>query len=213
MDREKPLSIPVDGVTLEGSLAVPDQAVGLVIFAHGAGSGRLSPRNSYVARLLRGERLGTLLLDLLTPQEDLVYENRFDIDLISRRMAETTLWVKENTQGRDLPIGFFGASTGSAAALKASVQPGMEARAIVSRGGRPDLVSDILPLVKAPTLLIVGGNDTVVIGLNEQAYGLIRAEKDFRIVQGASHLFEEPGKLDVVAMLASGWFRTHFTAY
>jgi putative phosphoribosyl transferase len=212
MSTEKPLSIPVEGVSLEGNLAIPDQAVGLVIFAHGAGSSRLSPRNNYVARLLQQDKLGTLLLDLLTPQEDLVYENRFDIDLISRRMTGTTLWVKENTEARDMAIGYFGASTGSAAALKASVQPGVEVGAIVSRGGRPDLVEDILPQVKAPTLLIVGGDDTVVMGMNEQAYALIGGVKDFKVVRGASHLFEEPGKLDVVALLASGWFKTHLGA-
>jgi putative phosphoribosyl transferase len=211
MSTEKLLSIPVDRVALEGNLVIPDQAPGLVIFAHGAGSSRLSPRNNYVAALLQREGLATLLLDLLTPEEDLVYENRFNIELISRRMGETTLWVMGNTEAGDLSVGYFGASTGSAAALKASVQIPVKVRAIVSRGGRPDLVSDILPEVKAPTLLIVGGSDLVVIGLNEKAYSLITVEKDFKIVQGATHLFEEPGKLDEVARLAGAWFRYHFT--
>jgi putative phosphoribosyl transferase len=209
MSTEHLLGIPVDRVELEGNLVIPDGAQGLVVFAHGAGSSRLSPRNNHVAALLQRGGLATLLLDLLTPQEDLVYENRFDIDLISRRMAETALWVKGNTEAGDLPMGYFGASTGSAAALKASVRGSVEVEAIVSRGGRPDLVSDILPEVTAPTLLIVGGNDPVVIGMNEKAYKLINAVKGFEIVQGATHLFEEPGKLDEVARLAGAWFRTY----
>lgn len=209
MSMEKLLDIPVDSVTLEGILVIPDQARGLVIFAHGAGSSRLSPRNNRVAGLLQREGLATLLLDLLTPQEDLVYENRFNIDLISRRMGETTTWVMENTEARGLAVGYFGASTGSAAALKASVQASVEVSAIVSRGGRPDLVSDILPEVTAPTLLIVGGSDPMVIGLNEKAYGLIIAPKSFKIIPGATHLFEEPGALDEVARLAGAWFRTY----
>jgi putative phosphoribosyl transferase len=209
MSTERLLSIPANRTTLEGNLVIPDGATGLVIFAHGAGSSRLSPRNNRVANLLQREGLATLLIDLLTPEEDLVYENRFDIDLISRRMGEITDWVTGNTEAGDLAAGYFGASTGSAAALKASVQGRAEVKAIVSRGGRPDLVSDILPEVTAPTLLIVGGSDPVVIGLNENAYRLITAPKDFKVIPGASHLFEEPGALDEVARLAGAWFRTY----
>ncbi|HNU73284.1 MAG: putative phosphoribosyl transferase [Deltaproteobacteria bacterium ADurb.BinA179] len=206
---EELLRIPAGGVSLEGMMTVPEHASGLVIFAHGAGSSRLSPRNTYVARILQGSGLGTLLFDLLTQEEDLIYRNRFDIDLISRRMAEATMWVAESTRDRALELGYFGASTGSAAALKASVEVGVEIRAIVSRGGRPDLVMDILPEVRSPTLFIVGGNDPLVADLNRQAFEALTAEKDLRIVEGAGHLFEEPGKLDIVAGLASKWFRTY----
>lgn len=206
---EELLRIPAGGVSLEGMMTVPEHASGLVIFAHGAGSSRLSPRNTYVARILQGSGLGTLLFDLLTQEEDLIYRNRFDIDLISRRMAEATVWVAESTRARALELGYFGASTGSAAALKASVEVGVEIRAIVSRGGRPDLVMDVLPEVRSPTLFIVGENDAVVADLNRQAFDALAGEKELRIVEGAGHLFEEPGKLDIVAGLASKWFRTY----
>lgn len=206
MDTKELLRIPVDSVALEGELALPDNASGLVIFAHGAGSSRLSSRNNYVAGLLQEQGLGTLLLDLLTEDEDRVYENRFDIDLITRRMIDTTLWVKTNTQAKSLPIGYFGASTGSAAALAASVIGSVKIQAIVSRGGRPDLVHEILPDVSSPVLLIVGRWDPVVIEMNKQAYSRIPSEKDLVIVEGATHLFEEPGKLDEVAALAGRWF-------
>lgn len=201
--------IPVGNVHLEGELVIPDNAQGLIIFAHGAGSSRLSPRNNYVAGLFQEDGFGTFLFDLLTEQEDLVYSNRFNIDLISERMAVSTLWVKSNTAALDLPIGYFGASTGSAAALKASVTGTVEIKAIVSRGGRPDMVMEILPMVKAPTLLIVGGEDTVVIDLNMEAFHALTAQKDMKIIPGATHLFEEPGKLDEVAELAGEWFAAH----
>ncbi|HRR22613.1 MAG TPA: alpha/beta hydrolase [Desulfomonilia bacterium] len=206
---EELLRIPAGGASLEGIMTVPEHASGLVIFAHGAGSSRLSPRNTYVARILQHSGLGTLLFDLLTQEEDLIYRNRFDIDLISRRMAEATVWVAESTRARALELGYFGASTGSAAALKASVEVGVEIRAIVSRGGRPDLVMDVLPEVRSPTLFIVGENDAVVADLNRQAFDALAGEKELRIVEGAGHLFEEPGKLDIVAGLASKWFRTY----
>ena len=179
---EELLRIPAGGVSLEGMMTVPEHASGLVIFAHGAGSSRLSPRNTYVARILQGSGLGTLLFDLLTQEEDLIYRNRFDIDLISRRMAEATMWVAESTRDRALELGYFGASTGSAAALKASVEVGVEIRAIVSRGGRPDLVMDILPEVRSPTLFIVGGNDPLVaeaaVDIEEQVQRLDRVVND-----------------------------------
>jgi len=206
---EELLRIPAGGASLEGIMTVPEHASGLVIFAHGAGSSRLSPRNTYVARILQHSGLGTLLFDLLTQEEDLIYRNRFDIDLISWRMAEATVWVAESTRARALELGYFGASTGSAAALKASVEVGVEIRAIVSRGGRPDLVMDVLPEVRSPTLFIVGENDAVVADLNRQAFDALAGEKELRIVEGAGHLFEEPGKLDIVAGLASKWFRTY----
>lgn len=209
MGTRELLRIPLGRVSLEGELVIPAHAQGLIIFAHGAGSGRLSPRNNYVAGLFQETGFGTFLFDLLTEQEDLVYSNRFDIDLISERMAGSTLWVKNNTGARDLPIGYFGASTGSAAALKASIEGSVEIKAVVSRGGRPDLVMEILPMVKAPTLLIVGGEDTVVINLNREAYRALTAEKDMKIIPGATHLFEEPGTLDEVAKLAGEWFTAH----
>lgn len=207
MTVQELIQIPAGEVSLEGLMVIPENASGLVIFAHGAGSGRSSPRNTYVAQLLQEKALGTLLFDLLTHEEDHVYSNRFDIDLISRRMAESTLWVRKNTAAHNLPFGYFGASTGSAAALKASVSAGVDIRAIVSRGGRPDMVMDVLPEVRSPTLLIVGGDDAVVIDLNRQSFDALTAEKDLRIVEGAGHLFEEPGKLDIVADLAGSWFR------
>jgi putative phosphoribosyl transferase len=209
MGTRELLRIPLGHVSLEGELVIPENAQGLIIFAHGAGSSRLSPRNNYVAGLFQEGGFGTFLFDLLTEQEDLVYSNRFNIDLISERMAGSTLWVENNTAAHDLPIGYFGASTGSAAALKASVEGSVDIRAIVSRGGRPDLVMEALPMVKAPTLLIVGGEDTVVISLNMEAYKALTGEKDMKIVPGATHLFEEPGKLDEVAELASEWFTAH----
>lgn len=209
MGTRELLNIQAGNVSLEGELVIPENPQGLIIFAHGAGSSRLSPRNNYVAGLFQEDGFGTLLFDLLTEQEDLVYSNRFNIDLISERMAVSTLWVKNNTAAHDLPIGYFGASTGSAAALKASVTGSVDIRAIVSRGGRPDLVMETLPRVTAPTLLIVGGDDTVVIRLNMDAYEALTAKKDMKIIPGATHLFEEPGKLDEVAKLASQWFTAH----
>ncbi len=209
MKTKELLRIPVDNIFLEGEIALPDNPLGLVIFAHGAGSSRLSPRNNYVAGLLQEQGLGTLLLDLLTAEEDMIYENRFDIDLISQRMIDTTLWVKTNTQAKSLPIGYFGASTGSAAAIAASVIGIVKIDAIVSRGGRPDLVNEILPQVSSPILLIVGRWDPIVIEMNKQAYNTIPSEKDLVIIEGATHLFEEPGKLDEVADLAGRWFRKH----
>jgi len=209
MGTRELLRIPIGNISLEGELVIPENPQGLIIFAHGAGSSRLSPRNNYVAGLFQENGFGTFLFDLLTEQEDLVYSNRFNIGLISERMAGSTRWVKDNTAAHDLPVGYFGASTGSAAALTASLEGSLDIRAIVSRGGRPDLVMEILPMVKAPTLLIVGGEDTVVISLNMEAYKALTAEKDLKIIPGATHLFEEPGKLDEVAELAGQWF----TAY
>ncbi len=208
-DREQPVRIPMDADVHEGALIVPPGAKGLVLFAHGSGSGRLSPRNNYVAGVLRDSGVATLLFDLLTEKEDRIYENRFDIDLLTQRLQLATEWVKQQAATRHLAIGYFGASTGAAAALKAAAALGPMIRAVVSRGGRPDLALDDLPRVQAPTLLIVGGNDDVVIELNRKAYRELRAEKELKIIPGATHLFEEPGTLEQVATAAACWFAHH----
>jgi len=201
--------ITANSAILEGVLDVLRESQALVIFAHGSGSSRHSKRNKYVAQVLREAGLGTLLFDLLTREEDAIYENRFDIPLLAKRLTAVTRWIKEQPQTRKLKIGYFGASTGAAAALLAAAEPASEAGAIVSRGGRPDLAEKALKLVRAPTLLIVGGDDYIVIQLNQQAYNFIRAEKELRIIPGASHLFEEPGTLEEVARLAAEWFKKH----
>ena len=203
--------IPVEPVVLEGVLDIPEGAHALIIFAHGSGSSRHSKRNKYVAEVLREVGLGTLLFDLLTREEDMIYENRFDIPLLAKRLSSVTRWVKEQAQTTNLRIGYFGASTGAAAALIAAAEPASEVGAIVSRGGRPDLAEQSLKRVKAPTLLIVGGDDHIVIQLNQQAYNSMRAEKALRIIPGASHLFEEPGALEQVAHLAAEWFNKYLS--
>jgi len=203
---ETEVIIYADQVNLRGLLEIPPKATGIVIFAHGSGSSRLSPRNNYVAGVLRKERMGTLLFDLLTAEEDLLYSNRFDIDLLSRRLIAVTHWLQKQPEAVGLRSGYFGASTGSAAALKAAAGLGPTIKAIVSRGGRPDLASEILEEIYIPTLLIVGGNDAEVISLNQQACARLKGEKELVIVPGASHLFEEPGKLEEVAGLAAKWF-------
>lgn len=197
------------GVFLEGALAVPEKAQSIVIFAHGSGSSRHSPRNNFVAGVLRNSGLGTLLFDLLTSREDEDYETRFDIGLLSERLAAATAWLTGHEKARGLKTGYFGASTGAAAALQASTVVEQDIYAIVSRGGRPDLAGESLPMVTAPTLLIVGGRDTLVIELNRKAYEELECEKDLAIVPGASHLFEEPGTLEEVSGLAASWFVQH----
>ena len=187
------MTIPLKEVTLKGDLHIPDPARGLVIFSHGSGSSRLSPRNRFVSQVLQGQGLATLLFDLLTQNEDLDYQKRFDIELLTSRLIEVTHWVLDNTQTRHLSLGYFGASTGAASALNASAVLGNSISAVVSRGGRPDLALDQLDQVKSPTLLIVGANDHQVIELNKKAYVKLSCEKEMRIVPGASHLFEEPG--------------------
>jgi pimeloyl-ACP methyl ester carboxylesterase len=194
------------GIVLEGDLAVPERARGIVLFAHGSGSSRRSPRNQFVARVLREAGLGTLLFDLLTQREDAVYETRFDIDLLAQRLAAATTWMTQQPVAASLGVGYFGASTGAAAALIAAAEVGPSIGAVVSRGGRPDLAESALARVTAPTLLIVGGLDDVVIDLNRQAHAGLRCEKRLVIVPGATHLFEEPGALDEVARLAAEWF-------
>lgn len=199
------VEIDTRGVTLQGTLSLPQAGKSVVVFAHGSGSGRLSPRNSYVAGVLQKAGLGTLLFDLLTSEEDLSYENRFDIGLLSERLEGATEWLLGRGGPRPASIGYFGASTGAAAALRASTaRP--EVRAIVSRGGRPDLAWDYLAQVSAPTMLVVGGLDYEVIELNRRALNLLKAEKGIVIVPGATHLFEEPGTLEEVAKVAADWF-------
>lgn len=206
-DSRQLVHIPVDSVTLEGVLELPQGAEAVIIFAHGSGSSRHSPRNKFVAQVLSDAGMGTLLFDLLTRGEDTIYENRFDIALLTSRLKAVTLWLRERPQTRKLSIGYFGASTGAAAAIRAAAELGAAIGAIVSRGGRPDMAEQALENVQTPTLLIVGGYDDVVIQLNQQAYKRIKAEKELRIIPGATHLFEEPGTLEEVARLATEWFK------
>lgn len=209
--QERLIQIAAGGVTLEGNLIVPEQATGAVLFAHGSGSSRHSPRNRYVARQLNSAKFATLLVDLLTAQEEAVDARtghlRFDIALLADRLIGATDWLLGHPDTRHLPLGYFGASTGAAAALVAAAQRPDAVGAVVSRGGRPDLAGPALPLVKAPTLLIVGGNDIQVIELNRAALAQLRCEKHLVIISGATHLFEEPGALEQVARLATEWFQ------
>ena len=192
---------------LEGALALPASPRGIVLFAHGSGSSRHSPRNTFVARALHEAGVGTLLFDLLTLDEDRVYETRFDIGLLARRLAAATAWLRQRSEAAGLPVGYFGASTGGGAALLAAAAEDAPVRAVVSRGGRPDLAgAHALARVIAPTLLIVGGDDPQVIALNRQAYAQLQCTKALEIVPGATHLFEEPGTLEQVAALAAAWF-------
>jgi putative phosphoribosyl transferase len=205
--------IPSGDATLSGDLVVPSAATGIVLFAHGSGSSRHSSRNRFVASVLQRAGLGTLLFDLLTRAEEEIdqysREHRFDIPLLGERLVHATLWLDGQPDLRDLRVGYFGASTGSAAALVAAAKLRERVSAVVSRGGRPDLADTALPMVRAPTLLIVGGADEVVIELNKRAYQHLTCEKHLTIVPGASHLFEEPGTLEAVADIASKWFGQH----
>lgn len=195
----------IDTPGLMANVQIPAAAKGLVIFAHGSGSSRLSPRNNFVASVLNQRGIATLLTDLLTPVEDNLYENRFNIDLLSKRLVKITEWCSDQPFLHAFNIGYFGASTGAAAALQAAALLEKNISAVVSRGGRPDLAK-ALPAVAAPTLLVVGSLDIHVIELNKQAFDKLRCEKQLEIVAGASHLFEEPGTLDKVAVLAANWF-------
>lgn len=214
LDREEStVRIPVGPVVLEGTLGIPEDARGVVLFAHGSGSGRHSPRNRYVAQVLREAGLATLLIDLFTREEEEVdlrtRHLRFDIELLAERLAGATDWLARNPETRDLRVGYFGASTGAGAALVAAAERPQAVGAVVSRGGRPDLAGPVLPRVTAPTLLIVGGEDRPVIDMNREALGQLRVEKKLEIVPDATHLFEEPGALEEVARLAAGWFVSH----
>lgn len=201
--------IELKQVNLIGDLAVPEGAKGLIIFSHGSGSSRLSTRNRYVAEHLQRSGFATLLFDLLTPEEDQDRANRFNIPLITQRLIETTHWVQEDPRINKFNIGYFGASTGAASALGAAAALGDMIKAVVSRGGRPDLADSVLPDVQSPTLLIVGGKDEPVIGMNKEAHDRLQCLKDMEIVPDATHLFEEPGALEMVAQLATDWFRKY----
>jgi dienelactone hydrolase len=210
MAGEKQVKIQTDSMKLEGILAMPKDVHGLVIFAHGSVSSRLSPRNRFVAGVLQKAGIGTLLFDLLTAKEDEVYENRFDIPLLTGRLKAATQWAGGHPETAKLKIGYFGASTGTAVALVTAADFGTEIKSLVLRGGRPDLAEAALHKVIAPTLLIVGGEDHAVIGLNRKAYDLIKSEKEMKIIPGATHLFEEPGTLEEVARIAAEWVRKYF---
>jgi len=201
------MKIPVENFYLEGNLEIPEGAKGLVIFAHGSGSSRHSPRNNFVAKVLFNNGIAAFLTDLLREQEDTEYARRFDINLLTKRLMAITEWIKKQPETGSLNIGYFGASTGAAAALKAAAKIGKDIKAIVSRGGRPDLAIDEIYKVQSPTLLIVGGYDEPVIGMNKEAYDLLPCKKELVIVPEATHLFEEPHKLEKVAELATEWFK------
>lgn len=211
-ETQREVEIPVNGRRLSGILTVPAAAKAVVVFAHGSGSGRFSPRNQYVARVLQQAGCATLLVDLLGVDEADVRANVFDIHLLADRLARAAVWLGGEPTTSGLPLGYFGASTGAGAALVAAVQQGDSVKAVVSRGGRPDLAANYLSQVKCPTLLIVGGNDPVVLELNRQALQLLRCTKELVVVPGAGHLFEEPGALEQVAQLATTWFMRHLAA-
>lgn len=210
-DKKYNVNIPINGVAVEGVLRIPHNPRGIVLFAHGSGSGRHSPRNNFVATVLRRARIASLLLDLLTEEEDLIYENRFDIELLTVRLILATKWAKKQKGIKHLKFGYFGASTGAAAALKTAARIGPDIRAVVSRGGRPDLAMDEIKRVKSPTLLIVGENDPQVIEQNIQAYAALNTTKKLEIIPGATHLFEESGTLEKAAELASDWFKKYLS--
>jgi pimeloyl-ACP methyl ester carboxylesterase len=203
---ENLVHIPVEDVELEGMLDIPDGAEGLVVFAHGSGSSRKSPRNNFVAEVIRERGLGTLLFDLLTEDEDQLRENRFDIPLLTDRLVAVTEWLATRDATRDLNVGYFGASTGAASALRATARLEDEVDAVVSRGGRVDMASEILDEITVPTLFIVGGADTQVLELNREAYDQLACEKELHVVEGAGHLFEGEGELEDVADVAADWF-------
>jgi len=215
IQEENLVSIPVHSICLQGNLNLPKAAQGIVLFAHGSGSSRHSPRNRFVAQVLQKGGLGTLLIDLLTEEEEAIdlqtRQLRFNINLLAKRLAAVTDWLLQNEKTRLLPIGYFGASTGAAAALVAATQHPQFVKAIVSRGGRPDLAGSILSQIQAPTLLIVGGNDVPVIEMNQFALAQLQSEKQLKIVPRATHLFEEAGALEEVARLAREWFQYYLT--
>lgn len=203
---ENLVHIPVNDVELEGMLDVPNGAKGLVIFAHGSGSSRKSPRNNFVAEVIRERGLGTLLFDLLTEEEDQIRENRFDIPLLTDRLVAVTEWLWTRDTTRSLNVGYFGSSTGAASALRAAARLEDDIDAVVSRGGRVDMASEVLDEITMPTLFIVGGADTQVLELNREAYDQLSCEKELHVVAGAGHLFEEKGELEEVADVAADWF-------
>jgi putative phosphoribosyl transferase len=207
---DHPITVKGEGLALNGLLGIPSTAVGVVVFAHGSGSGRFSSRNNFVARHLQQRRVATLLIDLLTLDEAEDRRKVFDIDLLADRVLWAKTWLEQDSRTKDLGIGYFGASTGAGAALQAAARDPSFVRAVVSRGGRPDLAEPYLPSVTTPTLLIVGGDDEPVIEMNRAAYRLLACPKRLVIVSGASHLFEEPGTLEEVAEHALSWYQQHF---
>lgn len=209
MSSERAVVVRADQVLLQGMLGLPEHPGGIVLFAHGSGSGRLSPRNNLVADSLRNGGLATLLIDLLDESEARDRRKVFDLDLLADRLLAATIWLRQEPATRDLALGYFGASTGSGAALQAAARSPDFVKAIVSRGGRPDLATSSLPQVIAPTLLIVGGHDTQVVEMNQEALALLTCAKELVIVPGATHLFEEPGTMEQVASLALRWFRRY----
>lgn len=209
--RDEEIVVPAGRVSITGHLTIPQHPKGVVVFAHGSGSSRHSPRNQYVARMLNEAGFATVLFDLLTPDEERDRANVFDIPLLASRLVDITGWLAGQPDTAALAIGYFGASTGAGAALAAAAHPGVKVAAVVSRGGRPDLAGPALRHVQSPTLLIVGGRDEVVLDLNRRARAAIPAECKIAVVPGATHLFEEPGTLEQVAMLARGWFTSHLT--
>ncbi|HLN44691.1 MAG TPA: alpha/beta hydrolase [Candidatus Sulfotelmatobacter sp.] len=215
MTGENEVKIPAGKATINGNLAIALKAKGIVLFAHGSGSGRFSPRNMKVARKINSAGIGTFLIDLLTEEEEAIdmysAEFRFNIDLLAERLVFATDYLKKNQQTQNLKIGYFGASTGAAAALIAAAKHPDWIEAVVSRGGRPDLAGEYLPKVKTPTLLIVGGDDVEVLELNKEAFSKLSTEKKLTVVPGATHLFEEPGKLEEVAKLAISWFSKYLS--
>jgi len=207
--KTEEIEIPLSSIHLKGDLVIPNKAIGIVVFAHGSGSSRFSPRNKLVAELIQQHGIGTLLFDLLTEEEDQIYENRFNIDLLVSRLIEATEWLTQYKVSKGLPLAYFGASTGAASALRAAAYFGKNIKAVVSRGGRPDLALSVLHLVTAPTLLIVGQLDVPVIKMNKQAFDQLDSIKEMKIIPGASHLFEEPGKLMEVSDLAIQWYKKY----
>jgi len=207
------VAIPAGQVQLAGELVLPENSKGIVLFAHGSGSSRFSPRNTYVASVLHRKGIGTLLFDLLTHEEDQTYATRFDIPLLTQRLLAATQWLRQQPATQHCKLGYFGASTGAAAALQAAAELPDSVSAVVSRGGRPDLAGErALLSVRAPTLLLVGGEDGIVIELNDAAHTVLQCEKKLVIVPGATHLFEEPGTLEQVALAAADWFVRHLAA-
>lgn len=209
MQQRYNVSISVKNAELEGDLIIPEQVKGLVIFSHGSGSSRKSSRNRFVADFLNRARFATLLFDLLTEEENDVFDNRFNMQLLSSRLYETTQWVLKQETIKDMPIGFFGSSTGAASALFAAAVLKDAVKAIVSRGGRPDLAVPVLGKIRSPVLLLVGAEDSGILQLNQQAFQSLRCEKKMELINGATHLFEEPGTLDEVAKQASLWFQKY----
>ena len=205
---ENIIHVPIEGLELEGDLQIPKKAKGLVIFAHGSGSSRKSVRNNFVAEVVRKAGMATLLFDLLTEEEDMIYENRFNIPLLAQRLKTATDYIKRQAETEKLKLGYFGASTGAAAAIIAAAERD-DINAVVSRGGRPDMAGEHLDKIKCPTLLIVGGNDDIVIELNDKAFSLMHCEKELKIIPGATHLFEEEGTLEEAAKLATNWFKKY----